>query len=400
MNIGVLKEIKEDERRVALQPIQAQALSLLGHNIYVEIGAGEGAGFSDADYQACGGKLAMKDEVLARARLLLKIKEPLRSEYSDYAPHHILFTYLHFDENNVDPRDISELISRGFLGIAYEWVGKAGRYPLLEPMSQMTGYLFAQRALELCSKEKGVFCPRNENLLPGGRALIIGCGNIGLSAFKYLSDLGVALTVVVTRGREDFNCKANARFETEGVDYIGATGTNLMLMDKKDPSRTQDTIAAALPEIDIVLNCAVRRSDLPKRRMEYLIDRSMVGAMQRDSILCDCTACDRELIETCTSSASLYHSYREENVVHYNCDHIPSMVANTATRLLTARTFPYIRYIASLKSLQAITEDESLRDGVCCYGGHLTHALSAEKKGLPYRPLSDVVKAMSTPMQD
>ncbi|MES0063650.1 hypothetical protein [Mesorhizobium sp. M0041] len=395
MNIGVLKEIKEDERRVALQPIQAQALSRLGHNIYVEIGAGEEAGFSDADYLAGGGKLAAKDEVLARARLLLKVKEPLRSEYSDYAPHHILFTYLHFDENNVAPRDISELISRGFLGIAYEWVGKAGRYPLLEPMSQMTGYLFAQRALELCSKEKGVFCPRNENLLPGGRALIIGCGNIGLSAFKYLSDLGVALTVVVTRGREHFNCKANARFETEGVDYIGATGTNLVLMDKMDPSRTQDAIAAALPEIDIVLNCAVRRSDLPKRRMEYLIDRSMVGAMQRGSILCDCTACDRELIETCTSSASLYHSYREENVVHYNCDHIPSMAANTATRLLTARTFPYIRYIASLKSLQAITEDESLRGGVCCYGGHLTHALSAEKKRLPYRPLSDVVNAMS-----
>ncbi|TIP97395.1 MAG: alanine dehydrogenase, partial [Mesorhizobium sp.] len=101
MNIGVLKEIKEDERRVALQPNQAQALSRLGHNLYVEIGAGEAAGFSDADYQACGAKIAMKDEVLARARLLLKVKEPLRSEYSDYAPHHILFTFLHFDENNV-----------------------------------------------------------------------------------------------------------------------------------------------------------------------------------------------------------------------------------------------------------------------------------------------------------
>ncbi|MER9545277.1 hypothetical protein NKI72_25005 [Mesorhizobium sp. M0437] len=393
MKIGVLKEIKEDERRVALQPIQAQALSRLGHDIYVEIGAGEGAGFSDADYLACGGKVAAKDEVLARARLLLKVKAPLRSEYSDYAPHHILFTYLHFDEN-IDPRDISELISRGFLGIAYEWVGKGGQYPLLEPMSRLTGYLFAQRALELCSKEKGVFCPRNENLLPGGQALIIGCGNIGLSAFKYLSDLGVALTVVA-RGQEDFNCKANARFETEGVDYIGATGTKLIVMNNKDPSRTQGTIAAALQEMDIVLNCAVRRSDLPKRRMEYLIDRGMVKAMQRGSILCDCTACDRDLVETCISSASLYHSYFEENVVHYNCDHIPSMVANTATRLLTAGTFPYIRYIASLESLQAITEHESLRNGVCCYGGHLTHALSAEKKGLPYRPLSNVVEAMS-----
>ncbi|CDX30546.1 putative Alanine dehydrogenase [Mesorhizobium plurifarium] len=397
MDIGVLREIKEDERRVALQPIQAQALSRLGHKVYVEISAGEGAGYSDADYEAHGGEVVTKDEVLAQAQLLLKVKAPLRSEYSDYTPRHILFAYLHFDEN-IDPQDISELTSRGFLGIAYEWVGKGARRPLLEPMSRLTGYLFAQRALELCSKEKGVFCPRNENFLPGGRALIIGCGNIGLSAFKYLSDLGLAVTVVVTQGREDFNSKANKRFETDGVDYIGATGTKLIVMDNKDPSRTQDTIAAALPEIDIVLNCAVRRSDLSKRRMEYLIDRSMVRAMQRGSILCDCTACDRDLVETCISSASLYHSYFEEDIVHYNCDHIPSMVASTATRLLTARTFSYIRKIASLESFGAIAEDEVLRNAVCCYGGHLTHVLSAEKKCLPYRLLSDVIEAKPVPI--
>lgn len=228
--------------------------------------------------------------------------------------------------------------------------------------------------------------------------MIVGCGNIGLSAFKYLSDLGVDLTLIVNGGREDFNSKANVRFETEGVDYVGSTGTNLISMDNKNPSRTQDTIAAALPEIDIVLNCAVRRSNLPKQRMEYLIDRRMVQSMQRDSILCDCTASDRDMIETCTSFEALYDSYREENVVHYNCDHIPSMVANTATQLLTARTFAYIRYIAGLKSLQAIADDESLRNAVSCYGGHLTHALSAEKKRLPYRPLSDVIEAMSIPM--
>jgi alanine dehydrogenase len=395
MNIGVLKEIKQDERRVALQPIQARALLSLDHSISVEIGAGEGAGFADEDYRANGAMVVTKGEVLARSQLLLKVKAPLRSEYADYAPHHILFTYLHFDEN-IPAQDISELISRGFLGIAYEWVGKAGQYPLLEPMSQLTGYLFAQRALELCSQEKGVFCPRNENLLPGGRALIVGCGNIGLSAFKYLSDLGVPLTVIAPRSREEFNRKANDRFGTEGIDYASTTGSNLVVMDNKNPSRTQDMIAAALPETDIVLNCAVRRADLPKQRMEYLIDRSMVRVMQRGSIVCDCTACDRDMIETCMSSSSLYHSYREDNIVHYNCDHIPSMVASTATRLLTARTFAYIRHIANLGSLQAVTEHENLRNGVCCYRGHLTHALSAEKKGLPYRPVSDVLEAVST----
>ncbi|MFG3594642.1 hypothetical protein [Bradyrhizobium sp. RDI18] len=167
MNVGVLKEIKQDEHRVALQPLQARVLSSSGHTVYIESGAGEGAGFSDSDYQESGAKIVVKSKLLTEARLLLKVKAPLRSEYVDYAPHHILFTYLHFDEN-IAAQDISELVSRGFLGIAYEWVGKDGRYPLLEPMSRLTGYLFAHRALELCSKEKRTFCPRNENFLPGG----------------------------------------------------------------------------------------------------------------------------------------------------------------------------------------------------------------------------------------
>ncbi|MGY4509470.1 hypothetical protein [Bradyrhizobium sp. USDA 3650] len=391
MDIGILKEVKQDERRVALQPIQANALSRLDHKIYVELGAGEAAGFRDEDYQANGAEMVSKGEVLARARLLLKVKAPLRSEYADYAPHHILFTYLHFDEN-FPAQDISELVSRGFQGIAYEWVGRADRYPLLEPMSRLTGYLFAQKALELCSQEKGVFCPRNEDFLPGGRALIIGAGNIGLSAFKCLSDLGIPLTVVVSRSGDDFNRKANVRFGTERIDYIGKTGTKTLMMDHECPSRTQEMIAAVLPETDIVLNCAVRRPYLPKEKLEYLIDRSMIRTMQQSSIVCDCTACDRDLIETCTSSSLLNYSYREEDIVHYNCDHIPSLVANTATRLLSERTFEYIRHIANVGFFQAITEDENLRNGVCCCAGHLTHALSAQKKGLLYRPVADVIR--------
>jgi alanine dehydrogenase len=395
MDIGVLKEVKQDERRVALQPIQSNTLSGASHRVYVEIGAGEGAGFSDEDYRASGAEVVTKDEVLARSLLLLKVKAPLRSEYADYAPHHILFTYLHFDEN-IPASDISELVSRGFLGIAYEWVGSNGRYPLLEPMSQLTGYLFAQKAIELCSREKGVFCPRNEHLLPGGRALIAGCGNIGLSAFKYLSDLGIPLTIIANRGPDEFNRKANIRFGTEGTDYLAATGSTFVVMDNRDPSRTRDAIAAVLPEIDIVLNCAVRRANLPKERMEYLIDRSMIRRMKRGSIVCDCTACDSDLVETCTSSPSLDHAYREEGVVHYNCDHIPSMVASTATRLLTARTFPYIQEIADLGPSRAVTEDQGLLNGVCCYRGQVTHALSAKKKGLPYRAAGDMFGAMST----
>jgi alanine dehydrogenase len=395
MDIGVLREVKQDERRVALLPRQARELSRAGHSVLVEAGAGEGAGLADSDYEASGARIVAKHELLARSTLLLKVKAPLRTEYDDYDPHHILFTYLHFDEN-IAASDLCDLVSRGFTGIAYEWVGENGRYPLLEPMSRLTGYLFAQRSLELCAKEKGVFCARNENVLPGGRAMILGCGNIGLSAFKYLSDLGVPLTVVATKGREDFNRRANDRFGTVSIDYIGRTATDLIVMNGKEPARTKDAILEVLPEADIVLNCAVRREDLPKSKMEYLIDRNMVREMQRDSVMCDCTACDKDLVETCTSSASLDHSYREEQVIHYNCDHIPSMVARTATALLTERTFAYIRELADWGSVRAASANRELRNGICCSGGHLTHELSARKKGLTYRPVDDVLEIMPT----
>ena len=246
MNIGILKEVKEDERRVALQPRHATMLASHGHCVFVESGAGDGAGFTDAEYCANGAAITTKQEVLARCQLILKVKAPILAEYQDYTPRHTLFTYLHFDEN-IPARDLMQLIDTGFTGLAYEWVGADGDYPLLQPMSRLTGYLFAHKALELCAREKGVFCPSNEQFLPGGRSLVIGTGNIGLSAFKYLSDLGVQLTIVANTDRLETNRRANRRFGTEDIDYIGRAGADFITMDRDNPERTRDTIAGMLP---------------------------------------------------------------------------------------------------------------------------------------------------------
>jgi len=394
VQIGVLKETKEDEHRVALQPHQARILANNGHRVYVEEGAGAGAGYPDLTYREHSATIAQKSEILANCTLLLKVKAPLRSEFSDYNSTHTLFCYLHFDEN-MSSTDIVELSSSGFLGIAYEWVGQDGHQPLLEPMSRLTGYLFAQKSLDLCAQAKGTFCARNEDFLAGGSALIIGTGNIGLSAFSYFSDLRIPLTILSTTNAEGFNQRANARFRTNKIDYLTLRQAGLLQMDVRNPQSTKDRLCEFLRKADIVLNCAVRRPSLPKSRMEFLIDREMVDQMQSGSVLCDTTACDHDLLETCVSSSSLQHSYFTGGVVHYNCDHIPSLVARTSSQLLCSQTFPYVLDLANKGVGAALCEDERLRNGVCCYLSHVTHRPSAAKKGLPYRDVADLLGARS-----
>lgn len=386
MRIGVLREVKQDERRVALLPEQVRSLAMQGHDVYVEEGAGEGAGVEDSDYEAHRATVTGKAAVLENCELLLKVKAPLPSEYDDYGPQHTLFTYLHFDEN-IAARDITRLIGSGFLGLAYEWVGGDEGYPLLLPMSRLTGYLFAQKALELAAREKGLFCAGNETFLPGGRALIVGLGNIGLSAFRYLSDLKVGLIVVANSDDAEVNRRANLRFQTSQVDYLKDARAELIRMDMGSPQKTKDRIASYLPKVDIIINCAVRRPGLEKHVMDYLIDRQMIHSMEPGSVVCDATANDRDLIETCVSSPLLHETYRDGEVVHYNCDHIPSLVPRTATKLLTEQTFPYIAEIANRGVTGALRADRRLRNGASCYQGQMTHRLSADKKGLPFTPI-------------
>ncbi len=396
MHVGVLREAKQDETRVALQPFQAAVLIEGGHKVFVEEGAGLAAGFHDEDYAANGAVVAPKAEVLEQGRLLLKVKAPTVEEFGDYRADQALFTYLHFDEN-IPRSDILDLIGSGFLGIAYEWVGEAGVYPLLEPMSRLTGYLFAQKALEICAREKGVFCPANEPFLTAGRALIIGLGNIGLSAFRFFSDLKLDIVVLANSDRDEVNRRADSRFRTRGVDHIGLAGAGFIKMNQQEPERTKEELSVLMPSLDIVINAAVRRSSLAKERMDYLIDRSMVAGMARNSVVCDATANDRDMIETCVSSASLRDTYREEGVVHYNCDHIPACVGRTATQLLTAATFPYVRKLADGGLIDAIMKDPSLENAVSCYRGKVTHRFSAEKKGIAHQSFRSLLKEPARP---
>jgi alanine dehydrogenase len=261
-------------------------------------------------------------------------------------------------------------------------------------MSRLTGYLFAQKAVELCAREKGTFCAANEPFLPGGRAVIIGSGNIGLSALKYLSDLNLRLSIIHNGPLATVQERMERRFGNRAASGLLANpDLRFIRMNANDPARTKAELAELIGEADILINAAVRRPSLPKTTLEYLVDRAMVARMVPGSVVCDATACDRDMIETCVSSPSLHETYREADVVHYNCDHIPALVARTASELLAESTFPYVLRLAEKGAFRAIQSDAALRNGVSCCEGWVTHKFSAEKKNLPYRPIENFLCA-------
>jgi len=321
MNIAVLKEAKTDETRVALRPNQVAQLVDAEHQVYVEDQAGRAAGFDNAEYQRAGGIICDKQTALENGKLILKVKAPLPEEYDDYHEEHILFTYLHLDEN-ISVSQIQRLVNQGLMGIAYEWVGQNKHYPLLAAMSRLTGYLFAQKSTELCMREKGVFIGRNEPMLPGGNVLIIGLGNIGISALKFFLDNNLRITLVEKADRQALNQRLNFRFKTKGIDYLASKNISLLPFHQIEPRQTKEKIAKMIHQFDIVLNCAVRRVDMPKTKLEYLITKEMIQMMQRGSVICDATACDQDMVETAVSSSLLHHTDTIDGIVHYNCDHI------------------------------------------------------------------------------
>ncbi len=390
MNICVLKEIKVDENRVALQPVQVKKLVNDGHIVYIETNAGINSGFIDSKYEENGGIITTKKIALKNSKLVLKVKAPLESEYNDYQRKHILFTYLHFDEN-IKKENILKLIKSGFTGIAYEWVGSNGNYPLLMPMSKLTGYLFAQRAIELLSHYKGKMAGRYESEHFASNILIIGLGTIGMSAFKYSLVNGLNITIL-DKNPNAINDKLNFRFKTNNIKYTD--NIDIIKFDTDNPNYAKQELNLRMEKFDIILNCAVRRDDLPKNNLEYLIDIDMIKKLEKGSIVCDTTGCDKDLIETCISSSELNYVDIIEDIIHYNCDHIPSLVANTSTRLLTNQTFEFICEIAKKGFDKAIKDNKKLKNGVSCKNGYITHLYSSNKKDMSknYKVIDDFLK--------
>ena len=283
--MGLLKETKEDEFRVALTPEQVGKLAWEGHQVFFEYECGLGAGYKDEQYLLNKGKLVSKQEIFEKAELILKVKVPTEEEVNCLNDRHILFTYLHFDEN-ISPESIQKLAATRSTMIAYEWVKKNDEYPLLAPMSEITGAIFAKRGMELLTQTRGILVGDYINKVEPATAMVIGGGRIGLNAVKVFLMNGLQIKLVdkhpesvVTRMKKYLN---------SNLLYLVKDNLETILFDEELPENSINRIKELIVTTDIVINAAVRRLSMPKEKVRYLITRQMVKSMKPGSVFNRC----------------------------------------------------------------------------------------------------------------
>lgn len=363
MVVGVPSEVKDNERRVSLQPDGAYELTHHGHRLVVQSGAGAGAGFSDEEYLAAGAEVVPSaKEVFERAELIVKVKEPIPSEYDLFREGHKLFTYLHLAAD----KGLTEfLIERKIDSIAYETVQlEDGSLPLLTPMSEVAGRMSVQAAAHSLENTSG-----GAGLLLGGvpgtpaaRVTIMGGGVVGTEAAKIAVGMRAVVRVM------DINPKRLAYLSDIFAGRV----------DLVTPNRART--AAYVEESDVVIGAVlVAGAKAPK-----LVTREMIGSMREGSVAVDVAIDQGGCIETARPTTHSDPTYTEEGVVHYCVANIPGAVARTSTLALTSSTLPYLIKISDKGMEQAAAEDRELWRGLSTIGGELLSEPVAAAHGLEY----------------
>ena len=370
MIIGVPKEIKDKESRVALTPGGAHLLAQSGHRVLVERGAGEGSGFSDDEYAQSGAEIVPTHaDAWNRAEMVLKVKEPLPSEYAWLRPDLLLFTYLHLAAEEKLTR---ELMAKHVTAVAYETVELAdGSLPLLTPMSEVAGKMSVQIAAHYLEKTHG---GRGKLLggVPGVRpadVVIIGGGTVGTAAATVALGMGAAVTIIDN--------------DIDRLRYLSEILHGSLTALYSNPYN----IAEAVKFADVVVGAVlVKGAKTPK-----LVTREMVKAMTPGSVIVDVAIDQGGSVETIRPTTHSDPTYVVDGVIHYGVTNIPGAVPRTSTYALSNATLPYAQKLADLGFLKAITSDSALARGVNVYAGHITYPAVAETFGLEYRPLKDLL---------
>lgn len=351
MQIGIPKEIKDQEYRVALTPAGAARLAGAGHVAVVEAGAGAASGFADRDYEAAGARIS--DAAAAwQADLVFKVKEPQAAELPLLRPGQILFCYLHLAAAPVLAR---ALMARGVVAVAFETVeDAAGHTPLLAPMSRVAGRLAVQagmQALEMQHGGRGVLLAGVEGV-PPGRVVIVGGGEVGSNAAHIAVGIGAE---VVLLDRDP------ARLAAFSARYPGRIGTVL-----SDPGAIEREIARA----DLVIGAVY----LHGRRTPRLITRAMVRGMPRGAALIDVAIDQGGIAETSRVTRHDAPFFVEEGVVHYGVANMPGAVARTSTLALEAATLPYLLRLVKEGPTAAFAADPGFAAGLNLAAGRICHA--------------------------
>jgi alanine dehydrogenase len=358
MHIGIPKEIKNHEYRVALTPDGARELVQAEHRVSIETGAGATAGFDDDAYRASGADIVATPAETYAADLVVKVKEPQRDELAALRAGQLLFCYLHLA---AAPALARELMTRGVTAIAYETVTRpAGGLPLLQPMSDIAGRLAPQMgALGLHTSHGG-----NGKLISGmpgvppAHVLIIGAGVVGMSAARAATGVGAQVTLLDQQA--DKLAHAEALF--------GARVTTRFSSPR--------AIADGLAQADIVIGAA----QVPGRHTPRLISRALLKQMSPGSVLVDVAIDQGGIAETSRPTTHSAPFFVAEGVVHYCVTNMPGAVARTATDALTHATLPYVRALAA-QGLAALDADAGLRAGLQVHAGKITHAGLAQDLG-------------------
>lgn len=363
MRIGVPKEIKTGENRVALTPAGVMELHQRGHIIYVMRGAGQAVGFGDDRYQQAGALLVDSlADVYLNADLIIKVKEPQPEEYSLLSERHLLFTYLHLAAN----RSLTDaLLASGASCIAYETLmDSQGRLPLLAPMSEIAGRMAVQAGahhLEMAQGGKGVLLGG----IPGVAAaevLILGGGVVGANAAAMAVGLGAQVRILD---------KSIARLRHLDEQWRGRVVCEYA---------TQERIDTLALRSDLIIGSVLNAGASAPR----LLTRELIGQMEKGSVLVDVAIDQGGCFATSRPTSHQHPTYVEEGMVHYCVANIPSAVARTATLGLTNATLAYVVRLAD-EGLTTLRTDAGFRAGLNIYDGHLTQAGVANSFSMGFR---------------
>jgi alanine dehydrogenase len=361
MIIGVPKEIKLQEHRVALLPSAVYQLTKRGHQVVVERSAGAGSGYPDADYETAGAQMVSEHKaVFEKADIIIKVKEPLESEYGLLRPNQILFTYLHLAAN----RSLTEaLVKSGVTGIAYETIEVNRRLPLLEPMSEIAGRMSILVGGFFLAKHNGgsgVLLGGVPGVLPG-KVVVLGGGSSGINAARMATGLGADVTIL--------------EVDLERMRFLDITLHSAHTLFSSEAHLTD-----LLPTTDLLIGAVL----VPGAKAPRLITREMLRRMRPGSVVVDIAIDQGGCAETSRPTTHDHPVYVEEGVIHYCVANMPGAFARTATQALTNVTYRYLEMLADGGLSEACQKQPALVGGINVMHGKVTHKAVAEAHGMKY----------------
>ena len=367
MIIGVPKEIKNNENRVGMTPAGVQEMTKHGHTVYVQAGAGVNSGFSDDAYIAAGAKiLPTIEDVYAIAEMIVKVKEPIASEYALVRKGQLVFTYFHFASSEPLTK---AMVESGAVCCAYETVERKDRsLPLLVPMSEVAGRMAVQEGCYFLERPRG-----GKGKLMGGvpgvkpaKVFVIGAGIVGTAAARTAAGMGADVTI--------------CDISLPRLAYL----TDVMPRNVKTLMSSEYNIREELKTADLVVGSVL----IPGAKAPKLVTRDMLALMQPGSVLVDVAIDQGGCFETSRPTTHEEPTYYVDGILHYCVANIPGAVPYTSTLALTNATLPYALQLADKGWQKACADNEELRKGLNVVEGKVVYREVAEAWGLPYDPLA------------